>query len=205
MITFFYVAASLVVLWLILHASTREYQTKDQKKIDKIFRKDFKPLVKIVEQEIKYYKKTGQNSKKWLTAMSRLESHEKKYGKANVNKYIPKKYRKLKFPWANKNMQKALQKSSEQNNVGIEDQFTFDSYNLPNQFTFDSYNLPENFILADDVAKDKSVKYSKSSSNYILRNGVYYAKMIAGYKTTDGKEVYEKVYDQELVEKADYN
>jgi hypothetical protein len=114
MTTFLYIAAILLMLWLVLDASTREYQTamknqniikyapKIQKKVDKIFQRNFTPLVKMIKQEEQFYKKTGKHSTKWLSAMSRLQNNEKKYGKADVGKYIPKKYKNYKFPWDKK-------------------------------------------------------------------------------------------------------
>ena len=117
MTNFLYIAAILLMLWLVLDATTREYQTmnpipkneniikyapKMQKKVDKIFKRDFNPLVKMIKEEEKYYKKTGKNSNKWLSAMSRLQKNEKKYGKADVGRYIPKKYKNYKFPWEKK-------------------------------------------------------------------------------------------------------
>ena len=113
-----------------------------------------------------------------------------------MNKYIPKKYRKLKFPWA----KKKIQKSSEQNNVspaGI----------LPDFDLGYSYNLPKTFILADDVANDRTVKFNKERKDTILYNGVEYIKMTDGYLTTDGKEVYQQLYNQRTKEevKRDYD
>jgi hypothetical protein len=103
--SFLYAAAILLLLLFILflvYQGTKEYLTSkpNQKKIDVVFKRDFKPLTKIIAKEIKYYNKTGENSKKWVSGMRRVAANQKKYGltDAQLRKYIPKKYRG-KLPW----------------------------------------------------------------------------------------------------------